>query len=325
MIEKKSRILYVKQYLEKQTDEEHPATVADILMYLETGDIPASRQTVTRDIEQLIEIGMDVVCNNGRPNEYFIGERHFELPELKLLVDAVRASRFIPSRKADALIEKLSGFTSRYQAGELHRSLYADTQSRPTDDKAYLIVDLLYTAINMNKKITCKYFDWDAEKKKTFKHSQEYHFSPYGFVWNNDRYYAVGWSDSHGKIITLRVDRIAAPVLTEEPAAPRPEGFGIAFYAESVIQMYDGPMRDVTLSCENDMMRHVIDRFSEDVKTEIIDTDHFAAYVCVPASPIFFAWVFAFDGGIRITAPEDVVNEYHKMANRAAGRQIILA
>jgi len=315
---KKSRILYVHRYLSENTDETHPATVADILAYLEAEGIPASRKTVTQDIEQLSEAGVDVVCNTGRPNEYFIGERRFELPELKLLVDAVRASRFIPPRKADALIEKLSGFASRHQAGALRRSLYTDRLARPADDKAYITVDLLHTAVSEGKKITCKYYDWGADKKKEYKHRRrDYRFSPFGLVWNSDRYYAVGWSDGHKKIITLRVDRIAAPKITDEPAAPKPEGFDMAFYAERAIQMYDGPVCDVTLSCKNEMMKHVIDRFGEDVDTEILDTEHFLARVSVPASPTFFAWVFTFGGGIRITAPEDVAESYREMARLA--------
>ena len=316
----KSRILYIKRFLEKQTDEEHPATVAEIMDYLSGQGIPASRQTVAREMDELMDAGLDVVCNAGRPSEYFVGERQFELPELKLLIDAVQASRFIPARKAAALISKLSGFASRHQAGALRRSLYTNNLSRTTSDKAYITVDLLHSAINTNRKITCKYFDWGADKKKDYKHRRrDYHFSSYGLVWNNDRYYTVGWSDDHGKIITLRVDRIAVPKLTDNPAVPRPDGFNMAFYAESVIQMYDGPLRNVTLVCDNEMMKHVIDRFGENVNTEIIDAGHFAAHVHVPASPTFFAWVFTFGGGIRISAPDDVAQDFRRAALRAAG------
>jgi len=304
MIEKKNRILYIKRFLEEQTDEEHPATIADILAYLESEGIATSRHTVVREFEQLAEAGIDVICNNGKPNRYFIGERTFEMPELKLLVDAVRASRFIPPRKSDTLIEKLSGFASGSQSGELRRSLYTDKQARPVGDKAYIIVDMLYTAESSERKIVCKYFEYGADKKKVYRHNrQDYLFSPYGLVWNNDRYYTVGWSDSHGKIITLRVDRIAAPKLTDAPAAPKPQDFDMAFYAEGIIQMYDGIMRDVTLHCKNEMMKHVIDRFGEYVDTEIIDAEHFTARVRVPASPTFFAWIFTFCGGIRICKP----------------------
>jgi len=320
MPDKKNRILYIKRYLEEHTDENHPATIADIIDYLSGEGIPASRQTVAREIEELTEAGFDIICNAGRPSEYFCGERCFELPELKLLVDAVQASRFIPPRKAVKLIDKLSGFASHHQAGTLRRSLYTDKPAHPSGDKAYITVDMLHNAVNTGKKITCKYFDWDAEKKKTYKHRrQDYHFSPYGLVWNNDRYYTVGWSDSHDKIITLRVDRIAVPKLTDNPAVPKPDGFNMAFYAESVIQMYDGPLCDVTLVCENEMMKHIIDRFGENTKTQILDAEHFAAYVRVPASPTFFAWVFTFGGDINIAAPEDVAHSFREAALRAAG------
>ena len=314
MADKQTRILYLKRFLEEQSDETHPLTMAAILTYLSAAGIAASRKTVANDIKELISFGVDVVCNPGNPIEYFIGDRRFELPELKLLVDAVRASRFIPQRKADAMIEKLMQLTSAHQAGELRRTLYTDKQARTTGDKAYITVDLLHEAVRTGKKIFCKYFDWNAEKKKVYKHKrQEYRFSPYGLVWNNDRYYAIGWSDNHGKIITLRVDRIAMPKLTEEPAAPKPDGFDMAFYADSIIQMYDGDMRDIILHCDNEMMKHVIDRFGEEVKTEIMDPDHFAAHVRVPASLTFFAWVFTFQGSVRIAAPDDVVGGYREM------------
>ena len=314
MSEKKSRILYIKQFLEQHADELHPVTIADIHAHLESVGIVTSRHTIMRELDQLTESGVDLICNKGKPNQYFIGDRHFEMPELKLLVDAVMASRFIPPRKVDALIEKLSRLSSTHQSGELHRSLYTDKQARPVSDKAYIVVDMLYTAESTGKKIVCKYFEYGADKKKVYRHNRrDYHFSPYGLVWNNDRYYTVGWSDSHEKIITLRVDRIAAPKLTDEPAMPKPDGFDMAFYAESIIQMFDGDMRDIILHCENEMMKHVIDRFGEDVETEILDADRFAAHVRVPASPTFFAWVFTFGGAIRIAAPEDVANSYREM------------
>ncbi|MCL2566404.1 MAG: WYL domain-containing protein, partial [Defluviitaleaceae bacterium] len=280
--------------------------------------IKTSRYTIVRELEQLTESGLDTICNPGKPNQYFIGERHFELPELKLLVDAVMASRFIPPKKADTLVKKLSGFASIHQSGELHRSLYTDKQPRPVSDKAYITVDLLHTAESTGKKIICKYFEWDADKKKVYKHGrQDYQFSPYGLIWNNDRYYTVGWSDSHGKIITLRIDRIAAPKLTGIPAEPRPKDFDMAFYADTVINMYDGSVVDVTLHCKNAMMKHIIDRFGEDVETKIVDEEHFAAFVSVPTSPTFFAWVFTFEGSIKITAPNDVVESYRNMLRAA--------
>jgi predicted DNA-binding transcriptional regulator YafY len=163
----------------------------------------------------------------------------------------------------------------------------------------------------------CRYFDWNASKEKVYKHNHSYVFSPYGLAWSNDRYYAVGWSDSHAKIITLRVDRIADAKLTEYAAAPKPDGFKMSYYGEIVINMHDGELRNVILRCENNMMKHIIDRFGENVATEVISAEKFVACVRVPTSPTFFAWVFTFGGAIRITAPDDVANSYREMLTKA--------
>jgi hypothetical protein len=98
----KSRILYIKRFLETQSDERNPIGLRDILTFLESEGIAASRKTVTQDIELLIEAGVDAVCNKGHHYEYFIGDRQRELPELKMLVDAVQASKF-PDRPLDTL------------------------------------------------------------------------------------------------------------------------------------------------------------------------------------------------------------------------------
>ena len=314
--QKKSRLLRVKAFLEKHSDEEHPVTVADIISHLKNEGIQASRKSVVLDIEQLIADGIDVVSNDGRPKVYFIGDRQFEIPELKLLVDVVQASRFIPTAKTNTLIQKLTEFASYYQAGDLRRSLYTDKLPRSVSEKAYITVDLLNKAINSDRKITFKYYEWGPDKKKIYKHRrQDYIFSPYGLVWNNDRYYTVGWCDIHNNITTFRIDRIATPKLTDEAAVPAPKDFDLAYYSSAVFQMYDGPLRKVTLRCKNDMMRHVIDRFGEEIETEIVDDDHFIAHVDIPASPTFFAWIFTFRGGIKIDEPDDILSAYHDMLN----------
>lgn len=159
MDDKKNRILCMKQYLEEYAEELHPVTVTVIIKHLDTAGVQSSCQTVIRELGQLTATGVDVVCNTGKPSQYFFGDRHSELPELRLLIDAVSASRFIPSRKASALIKKLSAFASVHQSGELRRSLYTDKQARSAGDKAYFAVDLLHTAQSTGKKIVCKYFD----------------------------------------------------------------------------------------------------------------------------------------------------------------------
>ncbi len=315
---KKSRILSIKRFLEQQTDEDHPATISDILAYLAGNGIPAHRRTVMLDIAQLVDAGVDVVCSKSRQNQYFIGDRLLEMPEVKLLVDAAQASKFLNHKRSRSLIDKLLTLTSVHQTEGLKRGLYFDNQVKPKNENAYINADVLHTAITTNRRVHFMYVEYTPDKKKEYKHGRRVsEFCPWKFVWDNDKYYIIGYSKTHGKAAKFRVDRIAAPKLTDLPAVPMPEDFDLAAYVKSVFQMYDGPMLDVTLKCRNELMKSIIDRFGEDVETEIADAEHFKAMVSVSASKTFYGWVFASDGAIEIMKPAEAVQEYADMLNRA--------
>ena len=316
---KKSRILYIKQYLEEYADELHPAVTGDILAHLSSKGITANRKTVAHDIDLLIETGVDVVCNKSRQNQYFIGDRHFELPELKLLIDATQASKFLTAKRSRKLILKLLALSGRHQRQDLASGLYFDNYVKPKNESAYITADLLLSAIGAGKRVRFKYFEYSPEKKKTYKHGQRvYEFSPWHFVWDNDKYYILGHSKHHGKAVTFRIDRIASPKLTAIDSIPTPDDFDLAAYMKSTFQMYDGPITEVTLKCENFMMNTIIDRFGEDVQTDIANSTHFHAKVRVSASKTFYGWVFGMDGAVVITAPVEAVAAYEDMLKRAS-------
>ena len=320
MLEKKNRILYDKRFLEEHTDEAHPATAADIVAYLSTIGISAHPRTVVLDIEQLIDAGIDVVVNKSRSNQYFIGTRLLQLPEMKLLLDAIQASRFLNAKRSRELIGKLLSLVSQQQAESLRRSLYDDHDARPRSDLAYYTVDILLNAILNGYRVQFNYIDYTPQKKRVLRHGKRvYELSPVKLVWDSDRYYVLGYSKSHDAVATFRVDRIASPKLMPElEAVPPPEGFDPEAYTRTVFHMYDGPLMEVTLKCKNDRMISVMDRFGEDVKTRVLDPEHFNAYVRVNVSNTFYAWVFTWAGSIRITAPKEAVEGYQAMLDAAA-------
>ena len=214
---------------------------------------------------------------------------------------------------------KLLALTSRHQAKDLMGGLYFDHQVKPKNENAYITADLLLAAIGAKKRVRFMYYEYGPDKKKTYKHNRRvYEFSPWAFVWNNDSYYIIGHSENHGKAIQFRVDRIAAPKLTEIDAVPAPEDFDLAAFVKSVFSMYSGPLLDVTLKCENALMKTIIDRFGEGVHTEIADEGHFTAKVSVLASKIFYGWLFGMGGAVQITAPAEAVEAYRDMIGCAA-------
>ena len=307
-------LLLLRQYLYRQTDEQHPVSVTDILAFWQQHGIQAGRKSVYTDIELLQNAWMDIVCVKSTQNRYFVGERLFELPELKLLVDAVESSRFITEKKSTALIKKLGHLTSTAQAEQLNRRIYMGGTPKPENESIYYNVDTIHNAVQKKQQITFQYFEYTPKKEKILKHDgYKYRFSPYAMIWNRDCYYAVGWSEKHGKIAQFRVDRMTAVEPLEHTAVQTPD-FDPAEYVRKVFGMYPDNLCTVELLCDNEVMRSVIDRFGENVQTETVDEQHFRATVEVAPSPPFFSWVFTFSGKIRIVSPAAVLEEMRDMA-----------
>lgn len=307
----KNRAIYVFKYLWDHTDEEHPATTKDIIAHLATLGISTTRKTVADDVAELQSGGFDIIVNRSRQNEFFIGSRHLELPELKLIIDAVQAAKFISPKKSMELIGKISALASPHQGDELKRNLFVDGKVKTSNEKVYYAVDTLFTAIQAEKTVTFKYIEYTAEKKKVYKHKgQVYILSPYDMVWCSDAYYVLGFSESHGKVVKFRVDRMHRPALSDKLYRPKPDNYDISEFCRQVFSMYDGTFCTVELKCENSLMKSVIDRFGEDVQTRPFDCTHFIATVEVSVSPTFFAWIFTYNGKIQIISPVTVKREY---------------
>ena len=312
--ETQKRILTLLDYLYHQTDDSHSVSVSDILQYWQMHGIQAGRKSVYSDIDLLTNFGVDIIRQKSTQNRYFVGSRLFELPELKLLVDAVESSRFITPKKSKDLIDKLGQLTSNGQAAQLNRHIYMDGTAKPENEAIYYIVDTLQSAIQAKKQVSFQYYEYLPTKEKVLKHGgYRYRFSPYALIWSRDYYYAVGWSEKHGKLGQFRVDRMVSVLQTDEPAVPQ-GGFDPAAYVQKVFGMYPDDLQVVEPLCENSMMRSVVDRFGEAVHTETADGGHFRAVVEVAPSPPFFAWVFTFGGRIQITGPDNVLQEMREMA-----------
>lgn len=279
------------------------------------------RTTVGKDIAELIEMDVDVHCVRSTQNRYFIGTRYFEMPELKLLVDAVASSKFITEKKSAELIAKLDKFASIYQRDSIKRNIFTEARVKPHNERSFYIVDCINDAINKGRMVQFTYFEYDANKQKVLRNEgRPYLFSPYSLVWNGDYYYVIGFSHKHEKIGTFRVDRIeSTPEILQEAAMPMPEGFSVSEFTKTVFQMYDEERVTVELVCVNEMMKVIIDRFGEEVRTEIIDDEHFRAVVEVSLSPNFFGWLFSFGEKIKVVYPQWVVDRYRRMLENELG------
>lgn len=321
----KLKLLYLLKFFYQETDENNPATMQDILAYLKQHGILAERKSIYADIALLNEFGIEILKTGGKFASYYLAQREFELPELKLLVDTIQSARFITVKKSNELIHKIESLTSRHQAGQLQRQVYVAERIKALNEKIYYHVDKLHRAILENKMVSFLYFEYTVEKKKQYRNNgQRYKVSPYFLSWAEDNYYLVAYYESHGKTLThFRVDRMDDIILLEEHHIPIEEITGkkelnIANYSKGIFNMFSGKREKVRLLFENSLVSVVIDRFGEDVFMRREDDKHFIAVIEVVVSQTFFAWLFQFGARVKILSPKYLQQEMKEMVNKIA-------
>ena len=314
----KMKPLLLQRILLERTDEDHGLTVPELIALLEEEGVAAERKSVYSDLQTLADFGLDIVKRKESGKVvYYVGARTFELPELKLLVDAVQSSRFITHKKSNQLIQKVEGFASRYQALQLQRQVFVANRVKTMNESIYINVDKIYEAIAANRCITYRYLDWafrdgaaGGYEKQFRRQGKTYRVSPWSLCWADERYYMIGFDSEAGLIKHYRVDKMLGIALTDEPRDGQEhfEHFDMAVYTRQVFGMFGGNEQTVTLRFENRLLGVVLDRFGEDVPIRREDADTFQVRVRVAVSPQFLSWVFSFGGGARIVSPAAVAD-----------------
>ena len=171
--------------------------------------------------------------------------------------------------------------------------------------------------LQTKKKIIFKYYDFNAEKQKVLRRTgKNYYVSPFTLVWNNDLYYVVGKGNYNNSILKFRLDRMTDLGISEEDRTEPPAEYNIADFFEKEFSMMSGKPCTVKLLCENALMSSIVDKFGEDVHTEIADEDHFIVTADVYQSGLFYGWVFASKGAMRIIAPKEEVTGFKEIIDR---------
>lgn len=314
MAEEKLKILYLMQVLLEETDSAHPMNATQLCEKMQSRyEYSYNRKTIYTDIERLKAYGMRIGQIKGKGFGYYVEKRDFDLPELKLLVDAVQSSKFITKEKSEELITKLEKLTSHENAKQLQRQVFIYNRIKADNDAIYANVDAIHAAIHDNRQIGFKYCEWTVKKELVRKKDGvEYVVSPWALTWDDENYYLVAYDADAEKIKHYRVDKMQDIRVKEDARLGRDhfKDFDLAAFARKTFGMYGGQDRSITLEGENRLVGVVIDRFGTDVMIFPHDEEHFHASVTVTVSPQFFGWLAGIGKGIRISWPEDVRDEY---------------
>ena len=314
----KLKIFYILDYLQRYSHPEHPVRAAELIDMLDKHhNILCERKTIYSDIAALQDYGVDIVSIPGKSGGYYIASRNFELPELKLLIDAVQSSRFLTEKKSRELIEKLCNQCSVHDARLMRRDVLVSGRVKSMNETIYYNVDAIQEAISRNCQITFRYFDWGLDGKRKYR-DRHYQASPYGLCQDNENCYLLAFSDRHG-ITSYRVDRMAEIRLLDSPRIPCPEltGKALTEHANRLFQMYSGQESTVKLRFHRSLVNVVIDRFGRDILLIPDGEDHFVFTVNVAVSPMFLSWVIGFGKKAKILHPESVAQQCRQMCLEA--------
>ena len=274
----KFKLYRLAQIMLENTDEEHYITMPEIKEKLEEYEVTADRKSIYNDLKDLEKLGIEVEGEPvGNRYHYHVVERPFELPELKLLVDAIQSSKFITQKKTNTLIKKLEKLVSKYDAQKFQRQVYVSGRIKAMNESIYYTIDAIHNAISENRKIKFQYYQWNV--KKEIKH--------------------------------YRVDKMLRIKMSTE-AREGKEHFkqlDMADYAKKSFGMFGGKEKTVKLLVDNCLAGVIIDRFGKDIMLIPADENHFTVNVDVHVSKQFLGWVFSLGEQVKILSPEEVVEQ----------------
>lgn len=323
----KQKLLYLQKILLEKTDENHGLTANEIKSALEAYGIKTERKSLYDDLKILETFGIDICRTRTSTVKYYVASRDFEMPELKLLVDAIQSSKFITHKKSLSLIKKLENLVSENDGKQLQRQVYVANRVKTVNEKIYYNVDTIHNAISRNRQISFKYCMWQVnfgtDKKivRTERRNGEaYLVSPWALCWDDENYYLIAYDANADMIKHYRVDKMESIEIVdyERDGGQNFEKFDIAGYTKGVFSMFGGEEADVRLSVDNDLIGVIVDRFGMDVFISKESDTSFVVSVKVMLSPQFYAWVFGLGDKVRILSPEKVVEEYKNKLSKSS-------
>ena len=300
----KIKLLYLMEMLRQDTDEQHPLSTSEICRRLGEKGITCERRTVGMDMKVLNDFGYEVMsCTVGHEKAYYVDDRSFSVPEIKILMDAVQAAKFITPSKSDALVSKLAALGGSHRAEILKGNIVCFNTRKHTNEMIFYNVQALEDAIRERKKASFLYFDLNEKRERVYRRDgARYVVDPMALVYDEDNYYLLCYSLKHEAVTTYRVDRMEMVSVEEEPVCPQAvlEDADIHGYTAQVFKMFNGVPEELTLVFDSSLIGAMYDRFGEEIEIRRVDDGRCSVKVTVQDSPVFRGWLAQFGDLVNI-------------------------
>ena len=322
----KIKLLKLMELLRQETDEDHPITTSEICRRLGEMGISCERRTVGKDMKVLREQGFEIMSElKGHENSYWVSDRSFELPELRILMDAVQAALFIPEDKTEQLMEKIAALGGTHQAELLQGNLVRFNTRKHSNHAIFYNVQAIEDALASKKKLSFCYYDLNENLEKVYRmEGGRYIADPVALIYDDNNYYMVSYSPKYSHTVTYRVDRMDRVRMEEEGLSAEALACNgdIPEMVDQAFRMFSGEQREVTFRFRDSMIGLLYDKFGEDLRITRLDNRTCETTVTVQISPPFWSWLFMLSGDLRLIAPEDLAGFYSEKLKEAYEKQI---
>lgn len=206
--------------------------------------ISGNPRVLSLDIEVLNDAGYEIMeMQVGREKMYYVEDRAFSVPELKVMIDALEAASFISEKKTEQIVDKIASLGGMHRADLLKRNMVCFNTRKHTNEHILFSIDSLEEAIIRKKKVAFHYFDLNekGEREYRLKDTGEkkcYYVEPIAPVFNEDNYYLMTYSSRHpDATANYRVDRMEHVEVVEDSVlsdAVQAKIEGVGKYTEQV-------------------------------------------------------------------------------------------
>ena len=315
---RKIKLLQLLEMLRQNTDEQHHMSTSSIISGLAQMEITCDRRTLAQDIATLNDLGYEIMTTIvGHEKAYYVEDRNFSIPELKILIDAVQASSFITEKKSEELINKIASLAGSHRAEVLKRNMVCFNTRKHSNERIFYNVNDLEDAILRQKKVLFRYFDLNENGERVYRRDgHRYVVEPIALVFNEDNYYLTCYSSRHDSTSNYRIDRMDSVEVIEEDCCEKAIALRdqVATYTEQAFKMFGGQLEDIVLEFDRGLIGVVYDKFGESVKMMPSGENKIIATVKVMISPTFWGWLFQFGNQMKIISPSSAVSMYAEKA-----------
>lgn len=313
---RKIKLLKLWELLKSETDENHPMDTVEIIERLARQGIEVDRKILYTDIETLNQYGYEVLKDRGRRNRYYVMDRGFDVPEVRILMDAVQAAGFVTEKKTDELLHKIAQLAGSKRGEVLKENIAKFSTVKSINESIYYSIDKIISAVENGQKIGFNYFDYDLRRGKSYRKDKEnplndrwYVVNPVATVFDDDQYYLICYDDKHKGLANYRVDRMDRVKILDEAITPNTsiEETDLAERQRQMFGMFSGDIKTVTFEADRRLIDVIFDKFGNRVEIFRTDKEKMHCRVEVQAGPMFIAWCCSFDTRLRVTSPPSVV------------------